>query len=360
MQVEEGPSNEVSDEATDQAEAPRRGRKRVRNPDSWKSKHVKKKGLRQNAPQVSVDDLVGTQCCKKMCLQCFPMEHLVTLRQQFANLTYDEQNLYLTGLMIRKETKKSVGHKRKSNPTLGKFGKKVGRPPAEESSFSVEYQIRNEKGLNRKVYQKAFLLIHGFGKRRLEVLRKKMPVGLTIPEPDCRGKHTNRPAKISEELREKVREHIMSFPTRQSHYSRHDNPGRLYLSPDLSIAKMYQMFLAKHDPAYVAHLEKKREALIRHEEACSSEIKPIVSEHYYHDVFVSEFNLRFGYPRSDTCGTCDSLRIRIEASDNDEEKAKLEADLQDHLKLADEGYASLRKDYEKCRESWSQGSDNVQ
>ena len=27
MQVEEGPSNEVSDEATDQAEVPRRGRK---------------------------------------------------------------------------------------------------------------------------------------------------------------------------------------------------------------------------------------------------------------------------------------------------------------------------------------------
>ena len=88
----------------------------------------------------------------------------MTLRQQFANLTYDEQNLYLTGLMITKETKKSVGHKRKSNPTLGKFGKKVGRPPAEESSFSVEYQIRNEKGLSRKVCQKAFLLIHGFGK----------------------------------------------------------------------------------------------------------------------------------------------------------------------------------------------------
>ena len=62
-----------------------------------------------------------------------------TLQQQFANLTYDEQNLYLTGLMIIKETKKSVGRKRKSNPTLGKFGKKVGRPLAEESSFSVEY-----------------------------------------------------------------------------------------------------------------------------------------------------------------------------------------------------------------------------
>ena len=76
-------------------------------------------------------------------------------------------------------------------------------------------------------------------------------------------------------------------------------------------------------------------------------------------MFVSEFNIRFGYLHSDTCDTCDSLQIRIEASDN-EEKAKLEADLQDHLKLADEGYASLRKDCEKCKESWSQGSDNVQ
>ena len=65
-------------------------------------------------------------------------------------------------------------------------------------------------------------------------------------------------------------------------------------------------------------------------------------------MFVSEFNIRFGYLRSDTCDTCDSLRIRIEASDN-EEKAKLEADLQDHLKLADEGYASLRKDCENAK-----------
>lgn len=97
----------------------------------------------------------------------------------------------MTGLTIRKETKKSVGHKRKSNPTVGKYGKKVGQPPAEESSFSVEYQIRNEKGLNQKEYQKAFLLIHGFGKRRLEFLRKKMPVGSAVPEPDRRGKHTN-------------------------------------------------------------------------------------------------------------------------------------------------------------------------
>ena len=117
-------------------------------------------------------------------MQHISVTHLASLRQHFSTLAYDEQNLYLTGLMIRKETKKSVGHKRKSNPCTGKYGKKVGRPPAEESSFSMEYQIRNEKSLN----QKAFVLIHGFGKRRLEFLCKKMPVGSAVPELDRRGK----------------------------------------------------------------------------------------------------------------------------------------------------------------------------
>ena len=46
-------------------------------------------------------------------------------------------------------------------------------------------------------------------------------------------------------------------------------------------------------------------------------------------------------------------RVKIQHKNHDEQKAKLEADLQDHLKLADEGYASLRKDCEKCKESWS-------
>ena len=243
----------------------------------------------------------------------------------------------------------------------------MGRPPAEESSFSIEYQIRNEKGLNQKVCQKAFVLIHGFGKRRLEFLRKKMPVGSAVPELDRRGKHCNRPLKVSEELHQKVREHIMSFPARQSHYSRHNNPGRLYLSPDLSIARMYQMFLGKYDPTYVAHMERKREALINHQLADSEEIKPLVSEHYYHDIFVNEFNIHFGFPRSDTCDTCDSLKVKIDTAENEEDKTELEKELQDHLALAEQGYQSLRKDCKRSKTSWSQAattgltqSDNTQ
>ena len=357
LHVQEGPSvnlesDNISVSGTSNTDEQHCGRKRRRNPEGWKKKHVKKKGFRQNAPLVSVDDLVGKSCCKKACVQKVSAEHITSLRQHLATLSYEEQNLYLTGLMIRKETKKSVGHKRKSNPTLGKNGKKVGRPVAEGQSFSIQYQIRDEKGVNQKVCQKSFQLLHGFGKRRLEILRKKMPLGSVLPEPDQRGKHRNRPQKIPDEIRQKVREHISSFPAEKSHYSRNDNPRRVYLSPSLSITRMYHMFLEKHDPDYVAEMERRRQALLNQQQLECSDIQPIVTEHFYHDIFVNEFNIHFGFPRSDTCDTCDALKLQIQATE-DEEKLRHEEELQAHLEMADKAYASLRKDCEMSKTSWS-------
>ena len=55
---------------------------------------------------------------------------------------------------------------------------------------------------------------------------------------DMRGRHS--PAnKTSEDSLVFVKEHTDSFPQYESHYSRDDNPHRKYLSPDLSISKMY-------------------------------------------------------------------------------------------------------------------------
>ena len=334
----------------------RRGRKRVKDPDNWKKKHKgKKTGLRENAPAISIDDIKGKNnyCCTKLCVAQLSANHLLSLRQHFGTLMYDEQNLFLSGLIVRRETKKTSGHRRKSNPTVGKNGEKVGRPPAEESACSIEYQIRNEKGLNKKVCQKAFLLVFGFGKRRLEILRKKFRAGSILPELDRRGKHDNRPKKIPELIHKKIVEHIESFPTRQNHYSRHKNSQRLYLSPDLSIERMYEQFLEKHNPEYVEYMKNKREALINHCPPDSLlEIEPIVSKHYYHDVFVSEFNLHFGYPHSDTCDTCDSLKLKIDST-VDDEKSTLEEELQRHHEAADKAYVSLHKDISLSKQSWS-------
>jgi len=51
---------------------------------------------------------------------------------------------------------------------------------------------------------------------------------------DERGRHHNRPKKVPEEAKEKVREYIMSFPQRKTHYSQKDNRKRKYLSENLS------------------------------------------------------------------------------------------------------------------------------
>ena len=116
-------------------------------------------------------------------------------------------------LLQERTQKKSSGHKRKENPAVGKNGRKRGRPPAESSEFSVEYHV---KGIDVNVCQKAFIWTHGFGKRRLEVLRGKFVAGSLLPEADQRGRHDNRPQKVSEELHQKVFDHIASFPSRPS------------------------------------------------------------------------------------------------------------------------------------------------
>ena len=148
-------------------------------------------------------------------------------------------------------------------------------------------------------------------------------------------------------------EHIKSFPARESHYSRHKNSQRLYLSPDLSIERMYEQFLQIHSPEYIHYMEIKREALINHQPLdFLTEVKPIISKHYYHDVFVNEFNLQFGYPHSDTCDTCDALKLKIDSAVNESEKSIFEEQQKSHLQAADEGYATLHKDILMCKESW--------
>ena len=89
------------------------------------------------------------------------------------SMYYEEQNIYLNGILKRREAKKTRGHPRKACPTVSAKGKRVGRPPAEDSCFTYEYYIRNEKGVDARVCQKAFCSVHGFGPKRLLILRKK-------------------------------------------------------------------------------------------------------------------------------------------------------------------------------------------
>lgn len=57
----------------------------------------------------------------------------------------------------------------------------------------------------------ALCLLHGIGKKCPERISSHLSTNIT-PVQDKRGRHTNRPNVIPEDLKRQVHEHIRSFP----------------------------------------------------------------------------------------------------------------------------------------------------
>ena len=77
--------------------------------------------------------------------------------------------------------------------------------------------------------------------------------------------------------------------------------------------------------------------------------KPVVKEWLYRKIFNEEFNLSFGYPRSDTCQLCDELNLAISSSSAEERLTELNLELAQHQLKASHGYQALREDTEKSK-----------
>jgi len=54
----------------------------------------------------------------------------------------------------------------------------------------------------------------------------------------------------------------------------------------------------------------------------NNNIKPIVSYNFYLKYFLTNYKLSFGYPRVDTCQTCDRLKNLIAAEKDNKLKIK--------------------------------------
>jgi len=101
------------------------------------------------------------------------------------------------------------------------------------------YYVSNG-AVSTRVCKVAFLRIHSISNGRLDrAIHAQGNSG--SPLNDMRGHHT--PAnKTSETDVDLVKEHILSFPQYQSHYSRADNRHTKYLSPELSNPKIYFLY----------------------------------------------------------------------------------------------------------------------
>ncbi|XP_054284123.1 uncharacterized protein LOC129001018 [Macrosteles quadrilineatus] len=214
----------------------------------------------------------GPNClCRLKCFESVPKETRVEILKNFNLLeTHDLQNSYLCGLItvlpVRRPTKNENARK---------------------CDAVYKYKIRgliNGKMTEQIVCKKAFIAIHGISKKKIEYLVRSLKLVGVSPK-DKRGKHNNRPHKLTDDEINCVKSHISSFKGRSSHYGLHDS-NKLYLPEELNVVKMHMMFKEKF-PTYKVSYES------------------------YRKIFCESFNIAFGYPRTDTCSICDQFTVKV-------------------------------------------------
>uniref|UniRef100_A0A2S2NKT1 DUF7869 domain-containing protein n=1 Tax=Schizaphis graminum TaxID=13262 RepID=A0A2S2NKT1_SCHGA len=141
------------------------------------------------------------------------------------------------------------------------------------------------------------------------ITKKKNSVS-AITEPDQRGKHAPS-NKLSDNIIEHVKNHIRSFPSYSSHYSR-ERTKRKYLGPDMNISRMYQ--------AYIDECEK----------SCIESTLQ-TKEWMYRKIFNEQFNLSFHPPYNDTCDECDRLILSEKQENSAEQKLIIANQRDQHL-----------------------------
>ncbi|CAH2093434.1 unnamed protein product [Euphydryas editha] len=221
----------------------------------------------------------GNDCrCKRLkCFDRISSKQRVKLLKDFNSMKgTDDQNLYLCGLMNVCSIKR-------------RRSRKIDEMDANFHQTHFTYKVRvieNDDTKEVPVCCKAFLSIFGITKGKLEHLQKSLKITGTAPS-DKRGK-SNSNKRLDINIKNLICNHIKSFKGRSSHYSLNDTIKE-YLPEDLNIKKMYKLYLD------------------------ANESQNHVCYETYRTIFNTEFNISFGYPRTDTCSTCDEFTIKAKA-----------------------------------------------
>ncbi|XP_022204396.1 uncharacterized protein LOC111049285 [Nilaparvata lugens] len=258
----------------------------------------------------------GSDCkCRGKCFEVIPLAARDNVIKNFNLLeTTNEQNSYLCGLISLVPVQRRRPRVEQANALL--------------KDVTCKYKVRcivENKVTEFPVCRKAFTAIHGITKKKVEFLINSLKLTGRSPK-DQRGKHKNRKHRHNAEVIDSVKAHIDSFNGRGAHYSTKDT-SKKYLPEDLSINKMHKLFMEKYP-----------------------DIK--VSYESYRSVFNNDFNISFGYPRTDTCSFCDEhniklecLKIELKEIKDDEKKAEAETKVREveiqlklHLKKAEKFY----------------------
>lgn len=244
---------------------------------------------------------LGDSCkCKLKCFERISENDRAEVIKHVNSLkSHDEVNLYLTGLVnILPVQRRRVNDELQAN--------------FRDATYSYSIRVMRDNSVQEvKVCKNAFISINGISRGKIDYILNQMK-GTGKPPSYNKGKHHNRPHKLSDTTVEAVRSHIKSFKGRESHYS-HKDSNKTYLPQDLNVSKMHKMFKEMYPDVI-----------------CSCES--------YRNIFNKDFNISFGYPRSDTCSTCDKYAAQKKYLENqlaDEKDVEKKGKLLSEIRIID-------------------------
>ncbi|XP_012940161.1 uncharacterized protein LOC106012278 [Aplysia californica] len=166
---------------------------------------------------------------------------------------------------------------------------KVGKPNSRRSKTHAYYLTVNGKRL--KVCRNTFLATLSISEKFVRVVLSKITETGVVEEDKRGGRQSEQMKTREEQNRDKISRHIDRFSRVESHYCRASS-SKEYLSPDLTLSKMYDMYVK--------------------ENSCND----IPSFHTYRRVFKTK-SLAFHSPKKDQCSLCNSFRKGDEAQKNE-------------------------------------------
>lgn len=204
------------------------------------------------------------------------------------------------------------------NEDLGSNDSDPNNEPSSRRQYSFKYFF-TIKGEKIQVCKTLYLSTLGISQKPVYTAHNKKDVTNTAT-PDLRGKSISSRRKPEGDA-DSARVHIKSFHAVESHYCR-ANTKRLYLGSNLSVAKMYNLYIEK----------------------CNAESISPVKKSLYYKIFATEFNLGFHIPKSDRCDLCEKYKVARQTYTLTEE---LNEDYERHQVLKTEMRNARKKEKEK-------------
>ncbi|XP_063223337.1 uncharacterized protein LOC134531565 [Bacillus rossius redtenbacheri] len=264
--------------------------------------------------------------CKKKCFEIVDEDKRKEIIKRMNSMhSTDEINICLAGLI----TILPVKQRRPRQP------EEVANLRDATFSYRLRY-LEEGKPAEVSVCRKAFMSVHGIGKGKVNYILQSLKSSGDASR-DKRGKHKNRVHALPDETNQKIHYHINSLRERESLYSQKDSKKK-YLPEELNISKVYKMFLEKNPDTKVSY-------------------------ETYRSIFNADFNIAFGYPRTDTCAQCDVFNARkscleaeLQIAEDNQTKERLSneinnicTDRKSHHKTAQQWYDLKRKAKVTCR-----------